>query len=166
MAPHVHGSIYLVLRRQNVSSLTVHLWRPSERVLMGHRGTSASGTPPPANVWRRRRIVRFIVPPTRSARRDHSAANRHVTRNRESARSIRASSVLLSHPVCGCDGKTYSSACNAKLNQQNVAYVGECGVTSRPTNFKVCMDKAECGLGSFCFKSGCRSVYGDRKSVV
>lgn len=69
-------------------------------------------------------------------------------------------------PVCGCDGKTYSSACNAKLNQQNVAYVGECGVTSRPTNFKVCMDKAECGLGSFCFKSGCRSVYGKCTPLV
>jgi hypothetical protein len=34
--------------------------------------------------------------------------------------------IALYDPVCGCDGATYSNACVAAGNGQNVAYAGEC----------------------------------------
>lgn len=33
-------------------------------------------------------------------------------------------------PVCGCDGETYSSSCDANLAGTDVAYAGDCGVVS------------------------------------
>ena len=41
-------------------------------------------------------------------------------------------------PVCGCNGKTYSSDCNAAGGGQNVASKGECTTTSKLQWFMTC----------------------------
>ena len=50
-------------------------------------------------------------------------------------------------PVCGCDGKTYSDECEAAAAGINVAYAGECSVTSP------CTENAQCHDGSYCAKA-------------
>jgi len=41
-----------------------------------------------------------------------------------------ATCTTLVDPVCGCDGVTYSNACNAALNKVSVDYQGECAATN------------------------------------
>ena len=50
-------------------------------------------------------------------------------------------------PVCGCDGQTYSNACNAGAAGVSVASEGAC---QEPGG---CQVNADCGGGEFCFHS-------------
>ncbi len=47
-------------------------------------------------------------------------------------------------PVCGCDGKTYSNACSAKIAGVNVASQGACKIS------QCTMGKGQCPAGTFC----------------
>lgn len=50
-------------------------------------------------------------------------------------------------PVCGCDGETYSNACEAAMAGVNVKSKGEC-----PESGKTCMSNDECDDNAFCEK--------------
>jgi hypothetical protein len=49
-------------------------------------------------------------------------------------------------PICGCDGKDYSNACEAEAAGVSVANTGTC---ANPTG---CTDNSECSAGKFCSK--------------
>lgn len=57
---------------------------------------------------------------------------------------------LVYAPVCGCDGETYSNACQAWAQGVNVASEGEC-----EPDEKECKTNAECPDGSYCSKTTC-----------
>jgi len=50
-------------------------------------------------------------------------------------------------PVCGCDGKTYSSACTANSQGTNVDYKGQCAAVGG------CSQNSDCKMGYFCRKA-------------
>lgn len=53
-------------------------------------------------------------------------------------------------PVCGCDGQTYSNACNAARAGVSVASKGECKDTGASTAH--CLTNENCDFGLFCEK--------------
>ncbi|GAB4213216.1 MAG: hypothetical protein OHK0013_36910 [Sandaracinaceae bacterium] len=52
-------------------------------------------------------------------------------------------------PVCGCDGMTYSNACEAASHGMRVSYEGECGSVAG------CTSNEECARGQYCAGTGC-----------
>jgi hypothetical protein len=58
--------------------------------------------------------------------------------------------IALYQPVCGCDGRTYGSACNAANHGIRVASSGECAPA--PTT---CQQNSDCGVNEMCAKSSC-----------
>ncbi|PIN78149.1 hypothetical protein COV15_00490 [Candidatus Woesearchaeota archaeon CG10_big_fil_rev_8_21_14_0_10_34_12] len=54
-------------------------------------------------------------------------------------------------PVCGSDGKTYSSKCNADCAKVSVAYNGVCS--------SACIDSTKCATDQMCLDGFCTSKY-------
>jgi hypothetical protein len=54
---------------------------------------------------------------------------------------------IIFDPVCGCDGQTYSNACEAAKAGVNVASSGACPPPCNP-----CIDNDDCGSSDFCAK--------------
>ena len=64
-------------------------------------------------------------------------------------------------PVCGCDGETYSNACDAASGGVNLAYEGECGscpeILCTPGMFPVDLDGDGCNDQCRSVRSRCRT---------
>ncbi len=58
-------------------------------------------------------------------------------------------------PVCGCDGHTYSNACQAAAAGMSVDYRGECEPVS-----ETCFDNTMCERDQYCYLEGCGADSG------